>query len=99
VKNAGGLEYVPESLAQDNEINKAFEIANEAGLSAEELEIQHKHHDFILLQQGSIELAEKKTKLEIAKNLLQAGVVIDIVAQSTGLSLKEIKQIIKSGSK
>ncbi|NOQ35890.1 MAG: Rpn family recombination-promoting nuclease/putative transposase [Methylococcaceae bacterium] len=90
IKNAGRLDYVPETLSSDEQINKAFDIANEAGLSAEELEIQHKHHDFILLQQGSIELAEKKTKLEIAENLLQAGVAAEIVAQSTELSLKQI---------
>ena len=97
VKKAGSLEYIPESLAADSEIHHAFDIANEASLSVEELEIQHKRHDFILLQQGSIELAEKKgeqkIKLEIAKNLLKEGLAVEFVAKTTGLSLKEINQL------
>jgi predicted transposase/invertase (TIGR01784 family) len=47
IKNAGRLDCVPKILAEDDEINKAFEIANETGLTKEELEIQHKQHDFI----------------------------------------------------
>ncbi|CAN2142697.1 Rpn family recombination-promoting nuclease/putative transposase [Wolbachia pipientis] len=34
-------------------------------------------------------------KIEVAKNLLKAGVSADLTAKSTGLSLKEIKQIQK----
>ncbi len=94
VKNAGSLEYVPTSLAEDEQINKAFEIANEAGLSAEELEAQHKRHDFILLQQGSIELAEKKTTLKIAHNMLDMGMDVEIISQSTGLTVEQVNEII-----
>jgi hypothetical protein len=41
-------------------ISHAFSIANEAGLTLEEQEAQWKRKDFIMLQKGSIELAEKK---------------------------------------
>ena len=40
IKNAGNLDYMPKNLNQ--ELEKAFSIANEANLSEEELELQHK---------------------------------------------------------
>jgi predicted transposase/invertase (TIGR01784 family) len=60
LKNAGSLEYIPDSLASDPGINQAFTFANEAAMSREELEIQFKRRDFIILQRGSLILAETK---------------------------------------
>jgi len=45
---------------QDKEIQKAFDIANEANLGEEELELQHKKKDWIYIQKSSIELATKQ---------------------------------------
>ena len=45
-----------------------------------------------------IEKGEKKKALEIAKNLLESGVDIKLIMQSTGLSEEEIKKLeIKGG--
>ncbi len=60
IKNAGSLEFVPKSLAAQKEIKAAFEIANQANMSEEELEIQQKKRDFIYIQKGSIELAKEQ---------------------------------------
>jgi predicted transposase/invertase (TIGR01784 family) len=60
IRNAGSLEYIPEMLGSDPCINQAFDFANEAALSREELEIQFKRRDFIILQRGSLLLAESK---------------------------------------
>ncbi|MEI6336836.1 MAG: Rpn family recombination-promoting nuclease/putative transposase, partial [Methylococcaceae bacterium] len=57
IKNAGDLDYIPNNL--DQELEKAFNIANEANLSPEELELQHKKRDWIYIQKSSIELATK----------------------------------------
>ena len=57
IKNAGDLDYIPNNL--DQELKKAFNIANEANLSVEELELQHKKRDWIYIQKSSIELATK----------------------------------------
>ena len=57
VKNAGSLHLIPDSLAKQPHIQHAFGIANEAGMSQEELDAQDKRHDFIRLQRGSIEKA------------------------------------------
>jgi predicted transposase/invertase (TIGR01784 family) len=109
IKNAGRLEYTPKSLEKELEIKKAFEIANTAGMSKKELEAQHKRHDFILLQKGSVEFAlkqgqeqgkiegkiegKKEKAIEIAKTLLGLGDNIERVSIATGLALDEIRKI------
>lgn len=55
VKNAGKLDCVPHALETELPIQAAFAHINEAGMTREELELQHKRHDFIILQRGSIE--------------------------------------------
>jgi predicted transposase/invertase (TIGR01784 family) len=60
LKKAGSLAYIPDTLASDPSINKAFSMINEAAMSREELEIQFKRRDFIILQRGSLELAESQ---------------------------------------
>ncbi len=57
IKNAGSLDYIPGNL--NHELEKAFNIANEANLSEEELELQHKKKDWIYIQKSSIELATR----------------------------------------
>ena len=59
ILNAGSLAYIPETLSVLPGLSHAFTIANEAGLTPEEHEAQWKRKDFIMLQKGSIELAEK----------------------------------------
>ena len=48
---------IPENLAKEPHIHQAFDIANEAGMSDEELAAQERRYDFIRLQRGSIEKA------------------------------------------
>ncbi len=55
--NAGTMNMIPDNM--NSEIEQAFNIINEAGLSEEELEAQHKRHDFIWLQKASIQKATK----------------------------------------
>lgn len=57
IKNAGDFDYIPNNL--ERELEKAFQIANEANLSEEELELQHKKRDWIYIQKSSIEFATK----------------------------------------
>jgi predicted transposase/invertase (TIGR01784 family) len=110
VKNAGKLDYIPDEL-QEPCIQDALALVNEASLSKEELELQHRRHDFILLQQGSLELAEAKgieqgiemgieqgerTKaLEIARNMFINGLDVVLIAQMTGLSIEQIESLRK----
>lgn len=57
IKNAGSLDYIPSNL--NHELEKAFNIANEANLSEEELELQHKKKEWIYIQKSSIELSTR----------------------------------------
>jgi predicted transposase/invertase (TIGR01784 family) len=108
VKNAGSLEYIPEPLANVPSINEAFALINAAAMSAAELEIQFKRRDFIILQRGSLALAEKQgrekgreagreegreeEREEIARNLLD---ILDdaTIAAKTGLSGEQVRQL------
>ena len=105
VKHAGKLTYEPETLTAVEEIHKAFEVANEATLSPEELEMQDKRLDFILSNKVALEVAEAKgeekgmaqgiakEKLEIAKNLLKANMETDFIVQMTGLSAEKVENL------
>jgi len=88
IKNAGDLDYIPHNLEQ--ELEKAFSIANEANLSAEELELQHKKRDWVYIQKSSIELA---TKTGLEQGEWQAKVKIIINADQLGLSTKTISEL------
>ena len=98
IKNAGSLEYIPKSL--DKCVEKALKTVNEANMSKEELEAQHKRKEFISVQRSSIELAKEQgieqgieqEKINIAKNLLD---VLDdkTIALKTGLSQDEIQKL------
>ena len=98
IKNAGSLEYIPKNM--DNCIVEALKSVNEASMSKNELETQHKRKEFIYIQKSSIELAKEQgieqgkiqEKIEIAKNLLD---VLDdeTIAQKTGLSEDKIRKL------
>ncbi len=108
VKNAGSLQMIPASLAQDTQIHQAFDIANLAGLTEAELEAQEKRFDFIRLQRGSIEkalhdglkqghaegfeLGKLEMALKITTHLLDKLDDADI-AVTTGLSVAEIADL------
>ena len=102
IKNAGSLEYVPKNLSK--EIEKAFQIANEANFNEEELELQYRKRDWIYIQKSSIELASKTGREEgklverkqISIKMHQANVDIEVISQVTGLTVEEIKTLIQT---
>jgi len=107
IKNAGELDFIPESFKEPN-LLEAFEIANAASLSEEELEIQFKRKDFIYIQKGAIEKVRKEVikakeeeikksrkerEIEIARKSLAQGLDIKLVSIITGLDEKIIKEL------
>ncbi|WP_420208543.1 Rpn family recombination-promoting nuclease/putative transposase [Candidatus Electronema sp. JC] len=58
IKNAGSLDFIPKTFTE-LPLLEAFDLANTAALSEEELEVQFKRRDFIMLQQGALMKAEK----------------------------------------
>lgn len=109
VQNAGSLEYIPETLSTSPAIVHAFDIANLAGLTPEEHEAQWRRRDFIMLQRGSIEYAEKmgraegraegkaegraEERKENARKMKQLGVATEIIMQVSGLSREEVEGV------
>jgi predicted transposase/invertase (TIGR01784 family) len=103
VKNAGNLHAIPESLNEPCIVD-AFSRINEAAMTAEELDLQWRRHDFIHAQRTSIELAEEKGEargrqegrqealLDVACNLLD---VLDdeTIALKTGLTIAQISML------
>ncbi|OQX14122.1 MAG: transposase [Thiothrix lacustris] len=104
VKNAGSLEYIPANM--DAELQKAFNIINEANLSADELEAQYKRREFIIIQKGAQELARQQGMdqglqqgweegreegiRQVARNLLRSGIPLETVMQVTSLGKAEL---------
>ncbi len=109
IKNAGSLDYIPKNLNQ--ELEKAFNIANEANLSAEELELQHKKKDWIYIQKSSIELAtrtglqqglqqgllqgESDAIIKMVLNAHKMGLAMQTISELTGLNEDKIMLILR----
>ncbi|VAW86627.1 hypothetical protein MNBD_GAMMA16-2149, partial [hydrothermal vent metagenome] len=99
VKNAGILDFIPTNF--EAELKAAFNIINEANLSAPELEAQYKRKEFIAVQKHALAAAEEKGVEQgieqgieqVAKRMLQQNIAVDIIVQVTGLSRDQIEKI------
>ncbi|MFB2921527.1 Rpn family recombination-promoting nuclease/putative transposase [Aerosakkonema funiforme] len=100
LKSARSLDKVPETMGVVPEIQKAFEIANQANLNRDELEDLQKREIFIQDQRNAItravNLAVKQKSLEIAKRLIEAGLDDQTISQTTKLSLSEVQKLRKN---
>ncbi|MEG4166669.1 MULTISPECIES: Rpn family recombination-promoting nuclease/putative transposase [unclassified Microcoleus] len=104
MKYARILSEVPETIDSVPEIHKAFDIANQARLSREEVEVLERREQFIHDQQGAIIKAFeearqaarqeriRKETLAIARQLLSQ---LDnaTIAQVTGLSVEDVQNL------
>ncbi|SHO81754.1 Aldehyde dehydrogenase [hydrothermal vent metagenome] len=71
IKNARSLDVIPKDT--DSTIKKAYEIANRANLTKEELELQEKREDFLFIQKSSIEKAKREAREDGIKEGLKKG--------------------------
>jgi len=96
VKNAGDLTIIPKEMEEPKEIREAFEVANQLSWTKEELDAYDKKGIYIQDERGRIEFAKEEGKmekaLEIAKSMLNKGISIDIIAETTGLAKEEIEK-------
>lgn len=105
LKSARKLEAIPETMAQIPEIRRAFEVANQANITREELEALEQREMYIHDQRNAIKLALKQgiqqgreqgiqeSKVEIARRML--GIVDEeTICRVTGLSLEEVQRLI-----
>ncbi len=71
VKNAGSMQYIPDTLNQN--IKQALTTVNEANLSKDELEAQHKRKEFISIQKLAILKAKNDGIQEGREEGMQKG--------------------------
>ncbi len=98
IKNAGRLDYVPKNM--ERELEKAFIMANEGNLSREELDLQHRKRDFIMIQKASVEQGVKQGIAQgieqgIKQGIEQSRRITIINAHQAGLSVDTIAQIVQ----
>lgn len=96
IKYARSLTSIPEDLDIIPELHRAFEIANQADLTAEELEELERREMLIYDQQGAIALGIEQgieqRERDIARNLL-SQLNDEEIAAATGLNLDVIKAL------
>jgi predicted transposase/invertase (TIGR01784 family) len=96
LQNAKDLSLVPETMGAVAEIQQAFDMANQAGLTPEELDEFEHQWMYIQDQQGAISYAEgiaaKKMQRSIALNLL-SKLDDEAISQTTGLTVEEIRSL------
>ncbi|MEG3920373.1 Rpn family recombination-promoting nuclease/putative transposase [Microcoleus sp. POL10_C6] len=113
MKYARILSEVPETIDSVPEIHKAFDLANQARLSREEVEVLERREQFIHDQQGAIikafeearqagiqearEERKREEKLAIARQLLSQ---LDnaTIGQVTGLSVEDVQNLRSTNS-
>lgn len=95
IKNAGSLDYIPSNLNQ--ELEKAFNIANEANLSEEELELQHKKKEWIYIQKSSIELAARTGLQQGLEQGLEKGLEQGLMQGESAAKIKMVCNAHKMG--
>lgn len=108
MKYARMLSEVPETIDSVPEIHKAFDLANQARLSREEVEVLERREQFIHDQQGVIIKAFeearqaarqeriRKETLAIARQLL-SHLDDETISQTTGLSLEDVRNLRSAG--
>lgn len=68
IKNAGSLQLIPSGLNASPDLQRAFDLVNEANMTPSELEAQHKRKEFIMIQRTAV---EKATDDGLAKGMEQ----------------------------
>ncbi len=100
LQNARDLSVVPETMGEVAAIQQAFDIANQAGLTPEELDEFEHQWIYIQDQQGAIIYAEEKGMEKGGKDM-QRSIALKLlptlddeaICQATGLTVEEIRSL------
>lgn len=101
------LDNLPEELNSPS-LKKAISVLEVMNFSDEERDSYEDHLKWLMIEASTVKKAEEKAeargkaegkaeeKIKIAKNLLKSGLTTDLIAKSTGLSVKEIEELKSS---
>ena len=96
IKHAGELDFIPTTFVEPH-LKEAFEIANTASLTEEELELQFKRRDFIYLQRGALEKARQEGEMSAnilaAQKMLHDQLSLELIIKYTGLTREQIENV------
>ena len=92
IRNLNRLDRIPDKL-KEQIFEKLFETAEIARFPPEQVRSYEDSLKYYRDIKNSIDTARVEGKIEVAKNLLQNGVSIDIIVKSTGLTEKQIKDL------
>ena len=96
IKHAGELDFIPTTFVEPH-LKEAFDIANTASLTEEELEFQFKRRDFIYLQRGALEKARQEGEMSAnilaAQKMLRDQLPLDLIIKYTGLTREQIEDV------
>ena len=108
LKHARDLTVVPESMGAVGEIQQAFDIANKAGLSREELDLVDRQLMYLQDQRGAVTYAKEQglkegleQGLEQGSQAMQRSIAQQLlstlddgmISQATGISLEEVRSL------
>ncbi|MNX89203.1 PD-(D/E)XK nuclease family transposase [compost metagenome] len=100
IKHMKTLNSKPASFT-DPEFEKLFNLANLANLTKEEMDMYYESQKIRWDNQNALDYAEEtgieqgehNKAIEIARNLKNKGIELDIIADTTGLSIQEIEKL------
>lgn len=97
IKNAGSLTMIPKSAESIPELNNAYTQASVFSWTKDELDV----YEYWRMEETSDRYKLKdeydkgrvEGKIEIARNLLAAGVAVEVIMQATGMSREEVAEL------
>ncbi len=92
LRNLAKLERVPDKL-REQIFEKVFETAEIARFTTDQVRSYEESLNVFRDIKNSMDTAKEEKAIDIAKNLLQLGVDIDIIVKSTGFSKEEIQKL------
>jgi predicted transposase/invertase (TIGR01784 family) len=92
IKNLNKLDRIPDKL-REQIFDKLFETAEIARFTQDQIRSYEDSLKYYRDLKNSLDTARDEKAIEIAKNLINNNVAIDIISKSTGLSETQIKSI------
>jgi predicted transposase/invertase (TIGR01784 family) len=92
IKNAENLPIIPESV-KDEGLKEAYTEADKQNWTKQELEDYERASIKERDEQGRIEFAEKKGKIQVAKTMKLKGYSIEEILELTGLKIEDVENL------